>query len=175
MQRKEGSSWTLQCGRVMFLATFGQELTRRRHQELQQWWLHSKNVVGCTSPPEDFRHVVQNSQSCYAVYHSHSQGTSNPTGYCNVQKRDRQFGCTNRGCSKKSGSSKQMKLWTICPLLHILFCVLKMASDSDPVNTAPLSASDESNKDIFTFLLFSDIGLDQPPRGHWIVTFIRVF
>ena len=47
-----------------------------------------------------------------------------------------------------------MKLQTICPLLHTLFCVLKMSADSDPVNAAPLSASGESNNDIFIFLHF---------------------
>ena len=65
----------------------------------------------------------------------------------------RQFSCTNRSCLKKRGNSKQVKLWTIC-LFYILFCVLKMSCVSGPVNTAPLSASGESNKDIFIFSLF---------------------
>ena len=97
--------------------------------------------------------LFKNSQCCYAIYHSDFQGLSSPTGYCHVQKRDRQFTCTNRSCLKKRGNSKKMKLWTIC-LFYILFCVLKMSCVSGPVNTAPLSASGESNKDIFIFLLF---------------------
>ena len=110
-------------------------------------------LLDALQPPEDFKYVVQNSQCCYAIYHSDFQGLSSPTGYCHVQKRDRQFSCTNRSCLKKRGNSKQMKLWTIC-LFYILFCVLKMSCVSGPVNTAPLSPSGESNKDIFIFSLF---------------------
>ena len=88
-----------------------------------------------------------------------------PQGYCHVQKHDRQFGSTNRSCLKKSGNSKQMKLQTICPLLHTLFCVLKMSADSDPVNAAPLSASGESNKDTFIFLHFRTLVWNSLPEA----------
>ena len=60
-------------------------------------------LTNAIQPPDDFRHVVEISQSCYAVYHGASQGLSNPTGYCHVQKRDRLFRCTNKSCSKKGG------------------------------------------------------------------------
>ena len=104
-------------------------------------------LLEAIEPPEDFRHVVEISQSCYAIYHHDgaSQGPSNPTGYCHVQKRDGLFRCTNKSCSRKSGNSKQLKLRTICPHLHILFCVLKLSSDSGPVNTVSPSTSGESS------------------------------
>ena len=60
-------------------------------------------LTDAIQPPDDFRHVVEISQSCYAVYHGASQGLSNPTGYCHVQKRDGLFRCTNKSCSKKGG------------------------------------------------------------------------
>ena len=101
-------------------------------------------LIDAIQPPEDFRHVVEITQSCYSVYHGASQGPSNPTGYCNVQKRDGLFRCTNKSCSKKSDNSKQLKLRTICLHLHILFCVLKISSDSGPVNTVLPSTSGES-------------------------------
>ena len=55
-------------------------------------------LIDAIQPPDDFRHVVEISQSCYAVYHGASQGPSNPTGYCHVQKRDGLFRCTNNSC-----------------------------------------------------------------------------
>ena len=60
-------------------------------------------LIDAIQPPDDFRHVVEIPQSCYAVYHGASQGLSKPTGYCHVQKRDGLFRCTNKSCSKKSG------------------------------------------------------------------------
>ena len=87
-----------------------------------------------------FRKVVIN-----AGYHGASQGPSNPMGYCHVQKRDGLFHCTNKSCAKKSSNSKQLKMGTICPHLHILFCVLKMSSDSGRVNTVSPSTSGESS------------------------------
>ena len=50
-----------------------------------------------------------------------------------------------RAVQKKSGNSKQLKMRTICPHLHILFCVLKLSSDSGPVNTVSPSTSGESS------------------------------
>ena len=85
-------------------------------------------LIDAIQPPDDFRHVVEISQSCYAVYHGASQGPSNPTGYCHVQKRDGLFRCTNNS-----------------PHLYILFCVLKMSSDLGPVNTVSPSTSGESS------------------------------
>ena len=35
-------------------------------------------LIDAIQPPDDFRHVVEISQSCYAVYHGASQGPSNP-------------------------------------------------------------------------------------------------
>ena len=103
-------------------------------------------LIDAFQPPGDFRHVVEISQSCYAVYHGASQGPSNPTGYCHVQKRDGLFRCTNKSYSKKVATVyKQFKLRTICPHLHFLFCVLKMSSDSGPVNTVSPSTSGESS------------------------------
>ena len=102
-------------------------------------------LIEAIQPPDDFRHVVEISQSCYAVYHGASQGPSNPTGYCHVQKRDGLFHCMNKSCSKKSGNSRQLKMRTICPHLRILFCVLKLSSDSGPVNTVSPSTSGESS------------------------------
>ena len=58
-----------------------------------------------------------------------------------------------------------MKLHTICPLLHTLFCVLKMSADADPVNAAPLSASGESNKDILIFLHFRTLVWNSLPEA----------
>ena len=67
-------------------------------------------LIDAIQPPDDFRHVVGISESSYAVYHGASQGPSNPTGYCHVQKRDGLFRCTNKSCAKKSGNSKQLKM-----------------------------------------------------------------
>ena len=50
--------------------------------------------------PEDFRHVVEISQSCYAIYQGASQGPSNPTGYFHVHEHDGLFRCTNKSCHK---------------------------------------------------------------------------
>ena len=60
-------------------------------------------LTDAIQPPDDFRHVVEISQSCYAVYHAAFQGPSNPTGYFHVQKKDGLFCFTNKSCSKKSG------------------------------------------------------------------------
>lgn len=71
---------------------------------------HCNLLKSFSSPPlaknlheDDFRHVVEISQSCYAVYHGASQDLSNPTGYCHVQKRDGLFRCMNKSCSKTGG------------------------------------------------------------------------
>ena len=58
-------------------------------------------LIDAIQPPDDFRHVVEISESCYAVYHGASQGPSNPTGYCHLQKRDGLFRCKNKSCAKK--------------------------------------------------------------------------
>ena len=58
-------------------------------------------LIDAIQPPDDFRHVVEISQSCYAVYHGASQGPSNPTGYFHVQKRDGLFCFTKKSCTKK--------------------------------------------------------------------------
>ena len=60
-------------------------------------------LIDAIQPPDDFRHVAEISQSCYAVYHGASRGPSNLAGYCHVQKRDGLFRCTNKTCSKKGG------------------------------------------------------------------------
>ena len=44
-------------------------------------------LINAIQSPDDFRHVVEISQSCYAVYHRASQGPSNPTGYCRAEER----------------------------------------------------------------------------------------
>ena len=58
-------------------------------------------LTDAIQPPDDFRHVVEISQSCYVVYHGASQGPSNPTGYCHVHKRDGLSASRTRAVQKK--------------------------------------------------------------------------
>ena len=108
-----------------------------QHKECWSMLFNIRTILGMLLK---FRKVVIN-----AGYHGASQGPSNPMGYCHVQKRDGLFHCTNKSCAKKSSNSKQLKMGTICPHLHILFCVLKMSSDSGRVNTVSPSTSGESS------------------------------
>ena len=53
--------------------------------------------------PQEFRHVVQISTHCYAVFHGAFQGPSNPTGYCHVLKDSAgHWYCFNNSCKRKS-------------------------------------------------------------------------
>ncbi|XP_068736610.1 uncharacterized protein [Montipora capricornis] len=101
-------------------------------------------------PPQDFRHVVQITGNCYAVFHGGSHGPSNPTGYFHILKdSDGQWFCTNKSCGKKSGNSKQLKVRHICAHLHILFCLLRLSSiPPDTTSTSNASPAVSSTPDI---------------------------
>ena len=92
-------------------------------------------------PPQEFRHAVQISAHCYAVFHAASQEPSNPTGYCHVLKdSDGHWYCTSKSCRRKSGNSKQVKVRHICAHLHVLYCILRLSS-IPPDTTSPSDAS----------------------------------
>ena len=92
-------------------------------------------------PPQEFRHAVQISAHCYAVFHGASQGPSNPTGYCHVLKdSDGHWYCTSNSCKRKSGNSKQVKVHHSCGHFHVLFCILRLSS-IPPDTTSPSDAS----------------------------------
>lgn len=107
-------------------------------------------LMDAIHPPQDFRHVVQISDDCYAVYHGASQGPSNPTDYCHVQKTSGEWRCSNRSCIKKSVNSKQLKVRHICPRLHLLFCVLRLSSTSPIPADTTLSSTSSSTPSVAT-------------------------
>ena len=85
-------------------------------------------------PPENFSHIVQLSDSCYAIYTEPNTGT--PTGYTHVvQKSDSAWHCFCKACSKKSGATKQVKTKHLCLHLHLLFCHLSMSAE--PIIAGP--------------------------------------
>ena len=92
--------------------------------------------------PQQFRHIVQISSNCYAMFHGASQGPSNPAGYCHVIKdSDGQWYCSQTSCGRKSGNSKQLKVHHICAHLHVLFCILRLSStppDTKSISNASL-------------------------------------
>ena len=60
-------------------------------------------LIDAIQPPDDFRHVVEISQSCYAVYHGASQGPSNPRSIL-MCRREMDFSASRiRAVQKKSG------------------------------------------------------------------------
>ena len=102
--------------------------------------------------PQDFRHVVQISEHCYAVFHGASQGPSNPIGYCHVLKDSAgHWHCTNNSCKRKSGNSKQVKVRHICAHLHVLYCILRL-SIIPPDTTSPSQASEASVSSSLDFM-----------------------
>ena len=85
------------------------------------------------NPLEDFRHIVQVSDDCYAVYTGPS--TSNPTGYCHCERQPEGYwSCCGSTCNRKTGASKQLKTRALCMHLHILYCVIK---DNIGIETTP--------------------------------------
>ena len=95
--------------------------------------------------PQQFRHIVQISSNCYAMFHGASQGPSNPAGYCHVIKdSDGQWYCSQTSCGRKSGNRKQLKVHHICAHLHVLFCILRLSStpsDTKSISNASLMVS----------------------------------
>ena len=90
---------------------------------------HTKVSLQSICPPENFPHIVQFSDSCYAIYTEPNTGT--PTGYTHVIKKlDNVWHCFCKACNKKSGATKPL-----CLHLHMLFCHLNM--DARPTISVP--------------------------------------
>lgn len=96
------------------------------------------------NPPQDFRHVVQISEHCYAVFTVPS--TVNPTGYCHIHRQQAgHWLCSNQTCNKKTGNSKQIKSKKICLHQHVLFCILKLSLPDIPKGVQVPSTSSSSS------------------------------